>query len=216
MKRVLKSAVLSAVLAAASGALLSGCTSTVYTKVNAFRAPDVQLTPGPVVIGASDASKAASLEFAHYRARTAEQLGANGFTVVSDGQPHDYSAQLSYSTEQAELDRGAARGVYGRGYPYFGFNYGLGFGRGYYGGYGSGLGVVVVDDGRELGYMHKLELVLLNTDTGERVFEARGYTESRCGVFSVVFDEMLTAILQDFPAADGSVKTIGVPGDSKC
>lgn len=192
--------------------LVSGCASTVQTKVNAFKATDAPLGSGTIAVRAADEAMGSSLEFAHYRVQTERALAALGYQPVAASQPHDYRAVLGFGVESAQVEQRGSRAWTARAYPSYGFHYGFGSRFGF----GSGLGVVVVDDGVEPGYLRRLALAIENAESGERLYEASGISQGRCGVMSVVFDEMLTAILRDFPAADGSVRTLSIEGDTKC
>lgn len=191
--------------------LVSGCASSVQTKVNAFKAPNATLGSGTIAVTALDEAIGQSLEFAHYRTQTESVLAHLGYTPVSPNQPHSYRAVLSFGVESAQIERSGPRTAWvTRAYPYYGFHYGFGHR------YGSGLGVVVVDDGIDPGYLRRLSLAIENAESGERLYEVTGFSVGRCGVMSVVFDEMLEAIVRDFPAADGSVRSVTVKGETKC
>ena len=74
-----------------------------------------------------------------------------------------------------------------------------------------------MDDDKETQYERYIRLVIAEKANEQKpLYEVRGVSRGRCGVLSVVFDEIFEAMLQDFPAASGSVKTIGVKGESKC
>lgn len=193
--------------------LCSSCASTVHTKVNAFKAPEAVLGSGTIAVTALDEATGQSLEFAHYRAQAASALAKLGYTPVPLSQPHTYRAVLDFGVESAQVERAGARTAWvTRAYPYYGFHYGFG----HRFGYGSGLGVVVVDDGMDPGYLRRLSLAIENAEAGERLYEVSGISVGRCGVMSVVFDEMLEAILRDFPTADGKVRSVTVKGETKC
>lgn len=183
---------------------LTGCASTVHTKVNAFRADSAQFGSGTVAVRAGDEASEQSLEFAYYRNQLKAALAELGYTPADPGDNPDYEAYLSFDVKQTSAHDGRPRaGLIAGGYPW-------------YSSYGSRFGVVVVDDVEETVFLRRVGLVLARTGSGERVYEVNGASQGQCGVLSVVFDEMLQALLKDFPAANGTVKDVAVQGDSRC
>lgn len=189
------------VLALVLGATTS-CSHQVYTKINAFRADTADLGRGPVVVRAASSEAAESLEFAYYKGRIEAALARIGYEPVADVESALYQAVVSYGVEQTEAEDGGLRtGFVTPGYTHS---------------YGARVGVMVIDDNRDIEYLRRLSLTISRLDPPQRVYEVSGYSRGRCGVFSVVFDEMLEAIFKDFPAESGSVRTIGVRGESRC
>lgn len=182
--------------------MLGGCASTVSTRVNTFRTPGDMPASGSVTVQASDPQINRSLEFAWYRGQVETALSNLGYTVTSDPKAAQFVAVLDYGVEPVEAGR---RGPL--------FTTGWGFGRSRY----FGTNVVFVDDDRRQEFLRHVQLVIeRNEPDGERVYEVSGASQGRCGVLSVVFDEMLTAMLKEFPSANASVKTISVKGDARC
>lgn len=199
---------LRAMALAACAVWLVGCTSTVYTKVNAFRAAEAEFGKGTVAVRAGNEDAEQSLEFAYYREQLEHALANLGYTPVARDQNPEYEAFLSFSVDEAEAsERGLRTGAILRSYPYYGY--------GSYG-FGSRFGVVVMDENEETQFLRRLGLVIARSGGGERVYEVKGVSRGECGVFSVVFDEMLQAVLKDFPAANGVVKDVGIKGDTRC
>lgn len=195
-------AINSRTLAVAAAMLLGGCASVVSTRVNTFRTPDDVPTTGMVVVQAQHSQLNRSLEFAWYRGQVEAALAKLGYSVTTDPANADFLALLDYGVEPVEADK-----------PGSFVTTGWGFGRSRY----FGTNVVIVDDDRRQEYMRHVQLVIeRNQEEGERIYEVSGASRGRCGVLSVVFDEMLTAMLQDFPAANAAVKTISVKGDARC
>ncbi len=180
----------------------TACSHRVYTKINAFRADTADIGRGPVVVRAASQDAAESLEFAYYKSRVEAALARIGYEPVADGGAAQYQAVVSYGVEQSEAEDGGLRtGFVTPGYTHS---------------YGARVGVMVIDDNRDIEYVRRLNLTISRLDPPQRLYEVSGYSRGRCGVFSVVFDEMLEAIFQDFPAESGSVRTIGVRGESRC
>jgi hypothetical protein len=181
--------------------LLSACSSVVSTRVNTFRAPEDLAVRGTVAVQAMHADLNRSLEFAWYRTQVEKALADLGFQVVS-ADTAELLALLDFGVEPAEADRSGPL-----------ITTGWGMGRSRY----FGTNVVIVDDQRRQEFIRQVQLVLeRNTEAGERIYEVSGTSQGRCGVLSVVFDEMLTAMLKGFPADNASVKTISVKGDARC
>lgn len=181
---------------------LAGCSQQVYTKVNAFKQDSAEFGRGEVVVRAADAQSADSLEFAYYRGRIEAALSKLGYVPVAERASAEYETLISWGVAESEAeDRGLRTGFISPGYTHS---------------YGVRSGVMVIDDSRNLEYVRKLSLAIGRIDPPERIYEVTGYSRGRCGVFSVVFDEMLEALLTDFPAESGSVRTIGVRGESRC
>lgn len=181
---------------------LAGCSQQVFTKVNAFKQESAEFGRGEVIVRAADPQSADSLEFAYYRGRIEAALAELGYVPVTDPASAEYETVVSFGVAESEVeDRGLRTGFISPGYTHS---------------YGVRTGVMVIDDSRSLEYVRKLSLAISQLDPPKRIYEVTGYSRGRCGVFSVVFDEMLEALLKDFPAESGSVRTIGVRGESRC
>lgn len=181
--------------------LLSGCSSVVATRVNTFRAPEDVVSGSTIAVQALRADLNKSLEFAWYRTQVEKALTDLGFQVVA-ADSAELLALLDYGVESAESDRSGPM-----------FTTGWGVGRSRY----FGTNVVIVDDQRRQEFLRHVQLVIeQNREGGQRVYEVSGVSQGRCGVLTVVFDEMLAAMLQGFPVENASVKTISVKGDARC
>ncbi|MCR6651768.1 MAG: hypothetical protein NVV73_09895 [Cellvibrionaceae bacterium] len=181
--------------------LLSACSSVVSTRVNTFRAPEDLAARGTISVQAMHADLNRSLEFAWYRTQVEGALTDLGFQVVGTDNA-DLVALLDYAVEPVDSDRSGPL-----------ITTGWGMGRSRY----FGTNVVIVDDQRRQEFIRHVQLVIeRNQAEGTRVYEVSGASQGRCGVLSVVFDEMLTAMLQGFPGDNASVKTISVKGDARC
>jgi hypothetical protein len=181
---------------------LTGCSSVVSTQVSTFRSPGELGERGSVAVQAMHADLNRSLEFAWYRTQVETALAKLGYQVGAAAETADYIALLDYGVEPVESDRSG---------PFV--TTGLGWGRSRY----FGTNLVIVDDDRRQEFIRRVQLVIeRNGPDGERVYEVSGASQGRCGVMSVVFDEMLAAMLQGFPVANASVKTIQVKGDARC
>lgn len=181
---------------------LAGCSQQVYTKVNAFKQESATFGRGEIVVRAADPQSADSLEFAYYRGRIEAALAKLGYVPVADPTAAEYETLVSYGVAESDVeDRGLRTGFIAPGYAHS---------------YGVRSGVMIIDDARNLEYVRRLSLAINRIEPAERIYEVTGYSRGRCGVFSVVFDEMLEALLKEFPAESGSVRTIGVRGESRC
>lgn len=181
---------------------LAGCASVVSTQVSTFRSPGELPNRGTVTVQAMHADLNRSLEFAWYRSQLEAALVQLGYEIAASTEAADYLALLDYGVEPAESDRAGPI-----------VTTGLGWGRSRY----FGTNLVLVDDNRRQEFIRRVQLVIeRNGADGERMYEVSGASKGRCGVMSVVFDEMLTAMLQGFPVENASVKTIQVKGDARC
>ena len=181
---------------------LAGCASVVSTQVSTFRTPAELGGRGSVAVQAMHAELNRSLEFAWYRTQVETALAELGYQVGESVDAADYIALLDYGVEPVESDRSG---------PFV--TTGLGWGRSRY----FGTNLVIVDNDRRQEFIRRVQLVIeRNGPDAERVYEVSGASQGRCGVMSVVFDEMLTAMLQGFPVDNASVKTIQVKGDARC
>lgn len=181
---------------------LVGCASVVSTQVSTFRSTGEMGSRGSIAVQAMHAELNRSLEFAWYRTQVETALAELGYQVGAAAETADYIALLDYGVEPLEADRSG---------PFV--TTGLGWGRSRY----FGTNLVIVDDDRRQEFIRRVQLVIeRNGPDGERVYEVSGASQGRCGVMSVVFDEMLTAMLQGFPVENASVKTIQVKGDARC
>ena len=182
--------------------VLAGCASVVSTQVSTFRSAGEMGSRGSIAVQAMHEELNRSLEFAWYRTQVETALAELGYQVGAPADTADYIALLDYGVEPVEADRSG---------PFV--TTGLGWGRSRY----FGTNLVIVDDDRRQEFIRRVQLVIeRNGPEGERVYEVSGASQGRCGVMSVVFDEMLTAMLQGFPVDNASVKTIQVKGDARC
>lgn len=182
--------------------LLAGCSSVVSTQVSTFRSPGELTGRGTVAVQAMHPELNRSLEFAWYREQVEKTLAGLGYQTGAAADSADFIALLDYGVEPVEADRSG---------PFV--TTGLGWGRSRY----FGTNLVIVDDDRRQEFVRRVQLVIERAGPdGERIYEVSGASQGRCGVMSVVFDEMLTAMLQGFPVDNASVKTIQVKGDARC
>lgn len=188
-------------------ALLSGCVSSVRTQMNTFMAPDARFGEGTIAVKAADEQLQESLEFDLYRGMLESRLQDLGYTLES---PEDaqYIARLGYNV--SEIDRSGYQ-------PDIFFT--TGFGRYYRRG---GIGFVVNDrPDYRVEYIRILNLTITRAarnagDEPSRIYEVTAASQGSCPVMSVVIDEMMAAIFQNFPGDNGAVKTVTVRGDASC
>ena len=183
-------------------AVLAGCTQTVNTKVTAFNS---QQSPqeGTVAIVAKDEEVGQSLEFQHYRERAALALAEHGFTAVaqsSDSQAQ-YQVTLGFLVQEVNSeDSGFRSGFVLRTSPWR----------------SAGGDVIFMDDNDQRREYKRTLTFTIADASGQRLYEATASSVGRCDVMTVVFDEMLEAILQLYPQASGTVRNVKVKGDPRC
>ena len=187
--------------------LLSGCVSSVRTQMNSFMAPDAQFGEGTIAVKAAEAELQESLEFGLYRATLEDHLRAEGYSLA-DPEEAEYIARLGYRVSEV------TQPVY---QPDIFFT--TGFGRYYRHG---GIGFVVNDRPEyRAEYVRTLNLSISQAaktagDEPRRIYEVTAASQGACPAMSVVIDEMLAAVFQDFPGGNGDVKTVTVRGDADC
>lgn len=177
-----------------------GCVQVVRTQVNAFHSSDTTLAVGSIAVQALQPEKANTLEFAHYRRLLEPKLEQLGYQLVDSSQAA-YVAYLDYAVVESELSDSKVDFYASRGFSRF----------------GERSNGVLVERSSRSEYVRKLVLVIArNEDDGQRLYEVTGLSRGQCGIMSVVYDEMLQALLQAFPYANGSVQTISVSGETRC
>lgn len=187
--------------------LLSGCAGSVRTQLNTFMAPDTAFGQGTIAVQPTQETLQDSLEYKLYRSKLENQLQALGYSL---GEPETavYIARLGYGVEDVEVDERHPNVVFTTGFG------------GYY--RRGGVGVLLSDGPRyDNEYLRSLSLSITRTPqtAGEeprRVYEVTALSKGSCPIMSVVFDEMLAAVFQNFPGQNGAVKTVTVRGDASC
>ncbi len=187
--------------------IVSGCASSVRTQLNTFMAPDTAFGEGTIAVKAVDEQLQDSLEFALYRSKLEARLRNLGYTLA-EPEEAAYIARLGYRVDEVQ-EQLYQPDVY----------FTTGFGRYYRRG---GIGFMIDDrpDYREA-YVRVLNLSITRAavnagDEPRRVYEVTAASQGSCPIVSVVFDEMLAAIFQNFPGDNGAVKSVTVRGDAGC
>lgn len=200
----------------ASLLMLASCTSSVRTKVTAFNSISAPIS-GTAIIEpaqayASSASGAVdnsadiqnSLEFKHYSRVTAAALAEHGIRVLegdAEATP-DYRIALGFYVEEAHPKRSRFQsGVVYRTSPWR---------------YTGGEILLMNGEDKRREYRRTLTFGITRTADGSRIYETTASSLGSCDVMTVVFNEMLAAILTLYPQADGSVKSVSIKGDSRC
>lgn len=180
---------------------VTGC-ANVATKVVTFRSEQLVGPTGTVEVKALREEVQPTLEFAHYKRILQNKLVALGYQLSPENEQSDYVVLLDYavaetldeSNERLYLDAAHINLRRSRTDT-----------------------VVVVNDRSDKQYKRTVKVVIAeNTPEAPRLYEVTGHSEGECEVLSIVFDEMIDAMFTDFPAANGSTKTIRVEGDVRC
>ncbi|HMU67907.1 MAG TPA: hypothetical protein PKE57_12195, partial [Cellvibrionaceae bacterium] len=81
-----------------------------------------------------------------------------------------------------------------------------------------GSNVMILDGARKSGWYERKVGVVLERNNNERtrLYEINAQSEGACGVLSAVVPDMLTALFNQFPMANGAVKFVSVPVSEKC
>lgn len=204
------SRLLIAVLATLS---LAGC-SSVQTTITRFH----QIPPGQTDIArgqsiqvmAGDKRLEGTLEFNHHRQLLEQFLIAQGYRPVSAdqaGDEPDLLAFLSYGIDGGRAERGSEPG---------GMTMGIGVGSG-----GHRFGTLSylipmystpTHSGSEVIYTSAIAIDIveranLKDNDPQRLYEGRARSSSRCAAITPIFDEMLSALFEDFPGVSGQTQT---------
>lgn len=187
--------------------LLSGCASSVRTQLNTFMAPDTQFGQGSIAVQPADEKLRDSLEFGLYRGKVEARLQELGYSIAAP-ETAEYIARLGYGVEDVKPRVRNPNVVFTTG---FGSYYRRG-----------GVGFLLSDrPDYQDEYMRSVSLSITRTpqEAGaepRRVYEVTALSKGSCPIMSVVFDEMLAAIMQNFPGENGAVKTVTVRGNATC
>ncbi|MEH6472187.1 MAG: hypothetical protein V7752_13140 [Halopseudomonas sp.] len=188
--------------------VIAGC-SNVQTTVTSFH----QLSPsdiGSIRIAAGNDTVQGTLEFEHHQTVLAQHLEAQGFDVRGPDADTDYVAFLSYgidggrtevsSQPTSSLGIGASRGR-------------AGYRGGVYGSVDTTTSETLYSNTIALNIVERASLA---TDQPKPIYEGRAKSSHRCKAITPIFDEMLTALFENFPGVSGETQTIKVKsnGDS--
>lgn len=191
----------------ALGWLLTGCASSVRTQLNTFMAPGTAFGEGTVAVQPANESLRDSLEFDLYKAKLENRLQGVGYALAVPEEA-DYIARLGYSVDEVQSSARQPEVVFTTGFGRFYRHGGVGF---------------TFGDGRdyEPEYVRRVSLTITRTPASpgaspQRVYETTAMSGGSCPVLSVVFDEMLAAIFQEFPGENGAVRTVTVRGEADC
>ncbi|MEH6651395.1 MAG: hypothetical protein V7707_15320 [Motiliproteus sp.] len=204
--------------------LLVGC-SNVSTTVTSFHQVDASHS-GTISVVAGTEELKDTLNFDHHRKLLEQYLSAQGYQVVpspADNSPptSDYTAFLSYgidagNTEVIADNSGMSVGI-GVGASSAGRRHSAMYGSYRMPLYGSSAG----SNSSETRYTSAIAVDIvdsasLNSDKPIRLYEGRARSSSSCAAITPIFNEMLTALFEDFPGVSGETQTIKVKssGDS--
>lgn len=204
--------------------LLVGC-SNVSTTVTSFHQVDASHS-GTISVVAGTLELKDTLNFDYHRKLLEQFLSNQGYQVVEapvDSNPpsSDYTAFLSYgidggNTEITADNSGVTMGI-GVGASGAGRHHGGVFGSYRMPIYGANTG----SSSTETRYTSAIAIDIvdsasLNSDKPTRLYEGRARSSSRCAAITPIFDEMLTALFEDFPGVSGETQTRSVKssGDS--
>jgi len=194
--------------------VLAACSSpSIKANVTAFYTPEVNDTVGKtVVVRAHPEAKESSLEFISYRPKIAQKLRLVGFEVDENVRDPDYIAFVSYGVNGREQKSSTSSS------PYFGsLGVGVGVGRGpVFGGIGRSYNTQTWEE-----YSRFISIDIVEADTARsnnpvRIYEGKVQSVGKCPTLAGVFDQVLDALFEDFPGANGKTTFLTIPWDGSC
>lgn len=182
--------------------LMLGACGTLATKVVTFSSAELTAPAGTIQVVAVNSEVEPSLEFAHYKDVLQRKLAELGYQPVAT-EDADYIALLDYDVSEVTEKRSSNQSrIYIDSEAHV---------------RRGSKTVVVVDDEIDMEYDRIVKLIIAkNTPERPRLYEVTGVSDGDCKILSTVFDEMIEAMLREFPAPNGTVKTIWVKGDIRC
>ncbi|WP_373086184.1 DUF4136 domain-containing protein [Sneathiella sp.] len=196
------------------GVLLAACTKpTIDANVTAFYTPELTtIDTKTIAIRAQEENQESSLEFLSYRPKIEAKLSYVGFTVVKETENPDYIALVSYgldgtepksSTTSSPVFGSVGIGAYGGRSPFFG-SVGQSYNTQTWQEYSRFLAIDIVDADT------------VRSSNSARIYEGRVKSVGRCPTLAGVFDEVLDAMFEDFPGANGKTVFVKIPWDGSC
>lgn len=209
-----KGAGLAIVFLLSAVSLVTGCASTLETRVSTFRDEAAVLGQGTIKVVPDRSELTDPLEFSYYRKKLEQKLTSIGYTPVEDNA--QYLAALGYWIEEREVpDKGPRTSIGTSIGTVFGGRVGVGTGITFGGGSGT-----------ETEYYRVVTIIIEENGPQPRdgkarqqashLIEIRATSAGPCGKLPVVFDQMLDAIFTDFTRPSGSTEIVEVPADSDC
>ena len=185
----------------------------INANVTTFYTPELSSIAGKTIaVRAESAANETSLEFLNYRPKIARKLDFVGFDVREDLADPDYIALVSYGVDGTEQ-----RSTTTASPAFGGFGLGVGVGRSpFYGSVGRTYNTQTWSEYNRYIAIDIVEGGTAQSDSPVRVYEGRAQSAGRCPTLAGVFDEVLDALFQDFPGANGKTVFVSIPWDGSC
>jgi hypothetical protein len=201
------------VMAVLTGFALSACSAfqqKVDTHTTVFYTPEFKVE-GTIAVLASDEKLANSLEFSHYRSKFEAKLKIAGYVIAPEPAQAKYIALVAYGIDNGDTSVLST--------PIFGFT-----GGGYYVGNQyimPSYGVVDVMNQSVTTFTRAIamDIILaesLKTPKIIKLYESRTKSVGGCSVMVEVFDEMLEAMFNGFPALNATHRKDSIPANINC
>ncbi|MCR9213173.1 MAG: DUF4136 domain-containing protein [Proteobacteria bacterium] len=187
---------------------------TIQANVTAFYTPELNTISGKTIsVKAHPAEKESSLEFISYRPKIAAKLFLVGFEVEEDIPNPDFIAFVSYGIDGREQRSSTTSSG-----PTFGsLGVGVGVGRGpVFGGVGQTYNTRTWEEYSRFIAIDIVEAKTAKSENPVRIYEGRVQSVGRCPTLAGVFDQVLDALFEDFPGANGKTTFITIPWDGQC
>ncbi len=199
--------------AIAAAAALTGCASTLDTRVTAFHQWPAEAAPTSYQFRPSTA-QAESLEYRRYQDIVRQALAARG---LREATPATLAVSIDYGVTETTRTVLRSAPVF---YPSFGFGIGLGGRGGGVGGVGFGLGfpfgspwpgyVDVQQQEKAVEHRLRVEIDRLGASGSPRLFEGTATAVSPTVDMPTLLPALAGALFQDFPGPSGTVREVRV------
>ncbi len=177
--------------------LLAGCTRSFEAEVTRFH----QITR----VGGQSATVVAAdprlegLEFASFADIVGRHLERYGYSAAGQATP-DLRVVMGYGLAEIGSERSGP--IVGIGVGHYGRHVGVSYS-----------GLFNVGGGRRTYYSYRLDLVIEDAATGQRIFEGHSVTSGQGGDMGAVMPYLVAALFENFPGNSGETIRVELPVD---
>lgn len=200
--------------------LLSACATPFQSRVSRF-----QEMPAPsgqsFVIQPADSAKSGSLEFEQYAGLVRQNLISQGYAPAPSPSAATLVVELDYGVNNGreKIDTRPGTGMYGPWGPW-GWSpyYGRYWGRGWYDPFWGPWGWGGWDQPEVYSYTvynSFLNMRIMRTGNGQRVFEGRAEAQTRSDDLTTLVPNLVQAMFTNFPGNSGETVKVKIPPPAK-